>query len=61
MPKAQAVELTAEQEQELRRARDHHRKAYVRVKAAAILKVVAGESSRQVACMVCSSQWQRKR
>jgi transposase len=41
--------LTAEQEHELQRARDQHRKAYVRVKAAAILKVAAGQSRRQVA------------
>jgi transposase len=48
---AQALEvcLSAEQSQELSRARDHHQKSYVRVKCAAILKVASGLSVRQVA------------
>ena len=43
------VNLTAEQRKELLRARDHHEKAYVRERAAAILKVADGQSVRQVA------------
>src|SRR6266567_1050327 len=49
MPQARQVKLSAAQEQELRLARDHHPKAYVRSKCAAILKVAAGVSTRQVA------------
>jgi transposase len=43
------VSLRDEQEREWVWARDHHRKSYVRVKCAAILKVAAGCSIRQVA------------
>ena len=49
MAQARQVVLTPEQERELIWARDHHQKAYVRTKAAAILKVAAGQSMRQVA------------
>jgi transposase len=49
MAQALHVELSAAQEQELRWARDHHPKAYVRSKCAGILKVAAGNSARQVA------------
>ena len=42
-------ELTPAQVQELEQVRDHHPKAYVRVKAAGILKVWTGSSRRQVA------------
>ena len=49
MAKARQVVLTAEQERELIWARDHHQKAYLRTKAAAILKVAAGQAMRQVA------------
>jgi transposase len=49
MAQARQVELSAAQEQELRWARDHHPKASVRSKCAAILKVAAGTSTRQVA------------
>lgn len=49
MPKAFKLSLTVEQEQELIAARDQHKKAYVREKAAAILKVGQGQSIRQVA------------
>jgi len=49
MTQARQVSLTSEQAQELRWARDHHHKAYMRTKAAAILKVAAGQSMRQVA------------
>jgi hypothetical protein len=49
MAQALQVELTAAQQQELQHLRDHAAKAYVRVKAAAILKVAAGQAVRQVA------------
>jgi transposase len=49
MAQAYHLELSAQQEQELRWARDHHSKAYVRSKCAGILKVAAGASMRQVA------------
>ena len=49
MAQARQVVLTPEQERELIWARDHHQKAYLRMKAAAILKVAAGQSMRQVA------------
>jgi hypothetical protein len=44
MPKGQAVRLSVEQRQELEQVRDHHPKAYMRVKAAASIKVAAGQS-----------------
>lgn len=43
------VELTPEQHQELVRARETHAKAYVRERAAALLKIAAGTSAPQVA------------
>lgn len=43
------VILSEAQKQELEQARGHHTKAYVREAAAAILKVAAGNSARQVA------------
>ena len=43
------VSLQAAQAQELLWTRKHHPKAYVRERAAAILKVAAGTSMRQVA------------
>ena len=46
---AQARQVVLAAEQELIWARDHHQKASVRTKAAAILKVAAGQSMRQVA------------
>ena len=49
MPKPLTIELTPEQQQELEYARDHHEKPYVRERAAAILKIAAGMSGRQVA------------
>ncbi len=39
MPKRLDITLSTEQRAELREARDHHPKAYVREKAAAILKM----------------------
>jgi hypothetical protein len=49
MPGKLCVILSEAQRQELEQARDHHAKAYVREAAAAILKVAAGNSARQVA------------
>ncbi len=44
MAKARQVVLSPEQERELIWTRDHHQKAYIRTKAAAILKVARGAS-----------------
>ncbi|MFQ6101667.1 MAG: helix-turn-helix domain-containing protein [Anaerolineae bacterium] len=49
MPAPYKLELSDEQKAELEEARRRHPKAYVRERAAAILKVAAGESIRQVA------------
>lgn len=49
MPKVTKLCLAAEQIEELTTARTRHPKAYVREKAAAILKVKQGQSIRQVA------------
>ena len=49
MPKVFNLLLTPTQKQELKEARDHHPKPYVRERAAAILKVSAGQSIRKVA------------
>lgn len=49
MAQARKVELSQKQEQELTWARDHHDKAYLRERAAAILKVAGGLSMLQVA------------
>ncbi len=43
------LDLSQDQLHELSQARDHHPKAYLRVKAAAILKVASGLSMRWVA------------
>ena len=43
------VTLSDEQEQELRHCRDHHELPYMRLKAAAILKVATGQTIKQVA------------
>ena len=43
------VSLSDEQAQELRHCRDHHPLPYMRLKAAAIVKVAAGQSIKQVA------------
>ncbi len=44
-----AVTLTDEQRRELEQVRDHHALPHVREKAAAILKIAAGQSGREVA------------
>jgi hypothetical protein len=49
MAQAYQLNLSEEQEQELRRLRDHCPLPYVRVRAAAILKVAQGSSIRWVA------------
>lgn len=49
MPKLTKLTLTDEQRRELEKARDQHRKAYVRERAAAILKIAGGMSGREVA------------
>lgn len=43
------LELTSEQQRELEYIRDHHEKAYIRERSAAILKIADGMSGRQVA------------
>jgi transposase len=49
MAKPLTLTLTPEQRQELEYGRDHHGKAYVRERCAAILKITDGMSGRQVA------------
>ena len=49
MPKRRMVSLDEQQIQALREARDHHPAPYIRERAGAILKVVSGQSIRQVA------------
>ena len=43
------ITLTKTQKDELEKLRDQHAKAYVRERAAAILKIAGGQSGRQVA------------
>lgn len=49
MPNPLTIELTSEQRRELEEMRDQHRLAYMRERAAAILKIADGMSGRQVA------------
>lgn len=49
MAKRRMVRLSGEQRAELTAMRDQHAKAYLRERAAAILKVANGQSVRQVA------------
>lgn len=49
MPARYQLVLSEEQRNELTRTRDHHPVAYLRVKAAALLKVAQGEAISQVA------------
>ncbi len=44
MPKRIVVELSNEQSEELEKVRDRHEKAYMRERAAAVLKVASGET-----------------
>lgn len=49
MPKTRKLTLTTEQSAELSQVRDHHPKNYMRERAAALLKIAAGEVASQVA------------
>jgi len=49
MKQPREVQLSEEQRRELEWVRDHHPRPYLRPKAAAILKVAAGQSRSQVA------------
>jgi transposase len=49
MAQPRCIDLTAAQVEELQWVRDHHQKAYMRERAAAILKVASGLSMLQVA------------
>lgn len=49
MPGPLTIELTDDQRAELEQMRDHAEKAYLRERAAAILKIADGASGRQVA------------
>jgi transposase len=49
MAKPLQVELTESEQMELEQLRDHSAKAYLRERAAAILKLAAGLSGREVA------------
>jgi transposase len=49
MAQPRCIHLTAEQAEELQWVRDHHKKAYMRERAAAILKVASGLSMLHVA------------
>ena len=49
MAQPRCIHLTAAQTEELQGVRDHHKKAYMRERAAAILKVASGLSMLQVA------------
>src|SRR6266576_283394 len=49
MAQPYSVSFSPAQVQELEQVRDHHPQAYVRIKAAGILKVRQGQSLRQVA------------
>ena len=49
MAQSLSLELTSEQKRELEAVRDRHRDAYMRERAAALLKIAAGCSPHQVA------------
>jgi transposase len=49
MPKPLQIELSAAAKQELEQVRDTSPKAYLRERAAAILKIAAGQSASEVA------------
>ncbi len=48
-PWTERLQLTKEERDELEQLRDHHPKAYVRERTAAILKVAAGQAPEHVA------------
>jgi len=49
MPNPLDFHLTPEERRELEHVRDHHNKAYLRERAAALLKIAAGQSGLRVA------------
>jgi len=49
MPKRIRVDLSVAQQQELEQARDSHPKAFIRERAAAVLKVSSGKTVTEVA------------
>jgi hypothetical protein len=49
MPDPLRLKLTDKQRAELEQARDHHPKPYTRERAAALLKIAAGQTAGQVA------------
>lgn len=49
MPASLTLNLTAQQRQQLTKARDAHPKAYIRERAAALLQIANGRSAREVA------------
>lgn len=49
MPRSVRLELSAEQQRELEKVRDHDGLPYLREKAAALLKIAAGQNGLQVA------------
>jgi transposase len=49
MPRIMRIELSENQKQELQKTRDHAQAAYLRERAAAILKVAAGQTITEVA------------
>jgi len=49
MPKRRTLKLSLEQQQALEQMRDHAPKPYLRERAAALLKIAAGQSPHQVA------------
>lgn len=48
--KRRTITLTTEEQKALEEVRDHDRRAYLRERAAALLKIHAGESAHAVAC-----------
>jgi transposase len=49
MPKLRTLKLTDERKTELEQIRDNHEKSYLRERAAALLKISAGQSAHAVA------------
>ncbi len=49
MPKHRTLHLSEQQEEELRHYRDHDPRPYLRERAAALLKIAAGEKAAEVA------------
>lgn len=49
MPRTVQLDLSADQQRELEKVRDHHPQPHMREKAAALLKIAAGDNGLQVA------------